>query len=557
MGRVCSTSYHSAASPRRASRRPALWRLLLAGVTIYGAALSCWWLVASTGGDADAPISSSKWLAVHRQSLGLAFRRSRTNATGSQGNATLESLELDVGSAPSNATAAKLSCVGWRQTGGCDPNGPRESNNDQPCDKPVTGGASGYCALVDERTGQEVRAMQLTCESVRRDVEFRCEDAVAFVAFQAVTREKLTEATALAATGGARAQDPARHLGRHGIVMVMYPKLLVSVYASLRMLRALNCALPVELWYLSSEMSAETIASDPILHAIQKELGPVSLHGIAETQIAGFNSKVHAILHTTLDVVLFMDADNVPARDPTFLFTSAELVEHGAVFWPDFWHPRNTIFNVQRESLLWDLVGIPFVDMMEQESGQLLVDRRRSAAALSVLELFAFHQPSFFERLRLVHGDKDLFRLAWLSTNTSFYMVQRPPGAAGKLNAAGVFCGMTMVQFDPAGRDVLFLHRNAQKLSKDKAALTVWSHLQTFEADNGAWYDAVKKDFVIAIYGGGDTFPETAMCYGERRESAGRSGRFKTVAWDQLPDPALRDLEPKLLRFAQDALALK
>ncbi|TYZ69326.1 hypothetical protein PybrP1_006448, partial [[Pythium] brassicae (nom. inval.)] len=283
------------------------------------------------------------------------------------------------------------------------------------------------------RTGQEVRVMQMTCMSVRRDTEFQCDDAVAFVAFQSAVR-----------------------------------KTAQNAYASLRMLRALQCALPVELWYLESEMSAATVASDPILRSMQQELGPLTLHGIAGTRVTGFNSKVHAILRTQLDVVLFLDADNVPARDPTFLFAGAELAQHGAVFWPDFWHPRNTIFN-----------------------------------------------------------------------------------------------------FDPSGRDVLFLHRNAQKLSNDSKATPVWTHLQTFERPQSRlrgffglggdidWYAAVKKDFDIMIYSSGDDFPEAAMCYGERREDAGRSGRFRTVAWGDLPDPALQGLEARLLQFAQDAVGLR
>ena len=36
-------------------------------------------------------------------------------------------------------------CISWRQTGGCDPNGPREPQFDKPCDAYIPHGASGYC----------------------------------------------------------------------------------------------------------------------------------------------------------------------------------------------------------------------------------------------------------------------------------------------------------------------------------------------------------------------------------------------------------------------------
>eukprot|EP01065_Artemidia_motanka_P035989 TRINITY_DN4389_c1_g2_i1.p1 TRINITY_DN4389_c1_g2~~TRINITY_DN4389_c1_g2_i1.p1 ORF type:complete len:231 (+),score=70.07 TRINITY_DN4389_c1_g2_i1:224-916(+) len=36
-------------------------------------------------------------------------------------------------------------CLGWRQTGGCAHDGPREPNGDGPCSHAVQSGASGYC----------------------------------------------------------------------------------------------------------------------------------------------------------------------------------------------------------------------------------------------------------------------------------------------------------------------------------------------------------------------------------------------------------------------------
>jgi len=36
-------------------------------------------------------------------------------------------------------------CISWRQTGNCDPNGPRELKNDRPCNILISSEASGYC----------------------------------------------------------------------------------------------------------------------------------------------------------------------------------------------------------------------------------------------------------------------------------------------------------------------------------------------------------------------------------------------------------------------------
>ena len=79
--------------------------------------------------------------------------------------------------------------------------------------------------------------------------------------------------------------------------------------------------------------------------------------------------------------------------------------------------------------MLWELTGVAFVDMMEQESGQLLIDRTRSREALEVLMFYAFHQPRMIEQLDVAWGDKDLYRLAWMRTNTDFHMISHVPGS--------------------------------------------------------------------------------------------------------------------------------
>ncbi|KAG6612140.1 Kinesin protein [Phytophthora cinnamomi] len=101
--------------------------------------------------------------------------------------------------------------------------------------------------------------------------------------------------------------------------------------------------------------------------------------------------------------------------------------------------------------------------MFEQESGQVLIDRRRHAAALELVHFYAFHQPNHFKRLNVAYGDKDLFRFAWLKLGANFHMIQAPPAVAGKVTSDS-FCGMTMVQHDAHG-EVLFLHRNSHKLT--------------------------------------------------------------------------------------------
>ncbi|RLN98841.1 hypothetical protein BBJ28_00018279 [Nothophytophthora sp. Chile5] len=470
----------------------------------------------------------------------------------------------------------KLKCLGWRQTGACSPFGKREPGEDRACNQIAKGGVSGYCEMLDEDTGERFRVMQLNCSSVRDHVVFSCAQAADFANFGLRAQQVYEDALKQ------NASVPSPLLGSvgsgDGIVMVVYPKLLTSVYASISVLRSYGCTLPIELWVSQPEV-ARTPTMKPTLDLLQERFSNVTVETITDPTVAGFSTKIHAVHHSKFENVLFLDADNVPVRDPTYLFASREFREHGAVFWPDFWHPEKTIFNIQRDSLLWELVDLPFVDMFEQESGQILLNRKRAAVALEVVMFFAYHRPSHFERLVLAHGDKDLFRLAWMKTSTPYYMIPFPPASAGTVRGTfkKQYCGMTMVQFDADG-EVLFLHRNAKKLhgKVDEMDSKYWTHLQTFnrevagsnvgDSDVGSDerrpattrtprtaverlmdYEDIKTKYIIGIQASGVLFKEFESCYGAEAEAV---ANFNLTKFEELPFAGLEQQLTLRDRFA-------
>ncbi|RLN48836.1 hypothetical protein BBJ29_005857 [Phytophthora kernoviae] len=356
-----------------------------------------------------------------------------------------------------------LRCINWRATDGCNPHGLRLPSLDEPCNKAIPFGASGYCEVQDKDTGERFRVMQRYCSSVRDTARFRCSDAWDFAVFPQKARDAVKTALNRKFVLPNIAQKTTNQPEpRDGIVMVVYPKLLASAYATIRAVRELlDCRLPIELWFRPQEMKYFPTAFAQ-LQQWSQDSNSITFRKISQPGVVGFATKVFAIYHSSFERVLFLDADNTPVKDPTFLFESQEFVKTGAVFWPDFWHPARTIFNIQPHSLLWELLDLPFVSMFEQESGQLLVDRRRHAAPLELVKFFAFHRPNHFDKMKLAHGDKDLFRFAWLKLGAPFHMITTPPAVAGKV-INNSFCGMTMVQYDTQG-DALFLHRNSHKL---------------------------------------------------------------------------------------------
>ncbi|KAH7485401.1 uncharacterized protein KRP23_4452 [Phytophthora ramorum] len=100
-------------------------------------------------------------------------------------------------------------------------------------------------------------------------------------------------------------------------------------------------------------------------------------------------------------------------------------------------------------SILYSLLVLLWVATSVHESSP-------ESLPMSIVHLFTHHQ-------HVATPEEDLFRYAWIKLDVPFSMIQTPPAVAGKV-VNDSFCGMTMVQHDANG-DVLFLHRNSNKLT--------------------------------------------------------------------------------------------
>lgn len=422
-------------------------------------------------------------------------------------------------------------CLGWVET---DDDGGEVGRRE--CWQRVRGGESGFCEILNTTSGEIFRVMHTTRLSLKEDVRFTCQLAREFTNFRHLAASYRHDPP--------MATDAIED-STNGIVIAVYEDILPSAYASIRLLRVKGCRLPIELWFRYNELSPD----NPVLQSLLDEFGPVHLRQIHDERVEGFYVKTHALYYSTFANVLLMDADNFAIRDPSSLFSSAPFKKHGAVFWPDFWHPGNTIFNLHAQSLLWELLDVDFVDMFEQESGQVLVNRRISRPMLEMLMFFGTHKPNLMSKLQLVWGDKDLFRLAWLVLKRDFYFNdRRMPGSLGIINdERHRFCGMSMVQYDIGGDEILFLHRNTIKLTgvSDKK---VWHALQEYPTQNQYFPDALP---VVHSFNGERLFNE-ASCFGVKRYEFVHGVQMRDVA--AIPDVA--SVEAMIITFAAQAHSL-
>ncbi len=132
----------------------------------------------------------------------------------------------------------------------------------------------------------------------------------------------------------------------------------------------------------------------------------------------------HNIQCCTLAQVLLLDADSMPLRDPTHLFQAAAFVEHGSLFWPDFWHNAWVKPQLYKEfgmTVPWEVCAALLLGWVAMQpaymscvawhqtylfsapvqhdpqyrltdSGQLLLDRRRHADVLEWAWFLNSHQ---------------------------------------------------------------------------------------------------------------------------------------------------------------------
>lgn len=237
-------------------------------------------------------------------------------------------------------------------------------------------------------------------------------------------------------------RPPFSYRGRGIVICAGGARYFTNAWVCINALRRLGCRLPVQLWHLGAgEMDL----------AMKRLVAPLQVECVDASQVqrrhpvrrsGGWELKPYAILFSPFREVLLLDADNVPVRDPAFLFDTPEFRDAGAVFWPDFGRSR-------RADPIWRSCGLEIPAEPEFESGQIGVDKNRCWAALR-LALWFNEQSDFY--YKYLHGDKDTFSVAFRKLGTPYRLVphgpERFPGG--------------MYQHDFDGRR-LFQHRNFSK----------------------------------------------------------------------------------------------
>lgn len=247
-------------------------------------------------------------------------------------------------------------------------------------------------------------------------------------------------------------------------------KYFTNAWVLVNHLKRLGCKLPVEFWYLGEKEMDETMLG------LFKELGVKCVDGykVREKQpvriLNGWELKAFAMLHSSFEEILLLDADNVPVKNPEELFKWPEYLKTGAVFWPD-------VNKLSKGRRIWELLGIPYRDEAEFESGQILVNKKKCWKALQLSMWLNEYSDLYY---RYIHGDKETFHMAFRKLEQPYEMTHHHV-----ILNTGV-----MYQHDFNGK-IIFQHRNSHK----------WNyygnnpHLQDFQYEENclAYLDILKN----------------------------------------------------------------
>ena len=255
-----------------------------------------------------------------------------------------------------------------------------------------------------------------------------------------------------------------------GIVIVAgNQKSMKRVRVILRQLTRLQSSLPVEIHYWADEMTPEDrrdiMAMWPLLYF--NDLSATSEQNILKTNHDGvyinYQLKTAAVMNSRFAEPLLLDSDNIPLLDPEELYNSRVYKEYGTLFWPD-------IARTRPNNPIWAITNTPCKpDEYEQESGQLIVDKRRYFYHLQLAAWFNNNAGEYYNQFLL--GDKDTFRFAWHALKTPFGAPARwltsvgtlspdPGSGPGSSSHHDYYCGHSFGQHHPDESDarIAFLH---------------------------------------------------------------------------------------------------
>lgn len=197
-------------------------------------------------------------------------------------------------------------------------------------------------------------------------------------------------------------------------------------------------------------------------------------------KISGFQLKNIALLISSFERILYLDADNIPIRNPDVLFTNAPFTTKHLVVWPDLWRRstsphyytiagievdsnfkvRNSYVDGDERGKYTDSMYYSYHDCKgsipeaSSETGQLLINKKIHFQTLILAMYYNYYGPDYYYPLfsqgAAGEGDKETFIAAAHKLDLPYYQVGEFNREFGPINdntRKHEFYGMG--QYDP------------------------------------------------------------------------------------------------------------
>lgn len=232
-------------------------------------------------------------------------------------------------------------------------------------------------------------------------------------------------------------------------------KFFKCAWSCVHVLRSLGCTLPIEFWYLGS------YELDPQMKSAAESLGIVLIDAseVAASlplsqrprMLNGWELKPFSIIHSRFEGVLLLDADNIPVKDPTYLFDVPQYKQLGSVFWSDLdpcgqVDPRNEWLP----EWVWKEFDLTYRSEPDFESGQILVNKSKCWRELQITMLI--NEWSDFT-YKIIFGDKSSYHLAWRLCGSDYALIPSRPGWKFPVILQYDFNGQLVFQHACRGKD--------------------------------------------------------------------------------------------------------
>lgn len=258
--------------------------------------------------------------------------------------------------------------------------------------------------------------------------------------------------------------------GTRGVVYTAGGTYLPVFVVSLRMFRRTGSNLPAELFLKDRSEYEPNICEEvlPSLNARCVVLSDIidstnnpppssssppssfsSSENVPEIEISHYQLKIFAMLFSSFDEVIWIDADCFPLHAPEKLLDDEPYKSTGMVTWPDYW--ASTV------SIEYYLISQqPPPSMMlraSSETGEILLSKSSHPLTLLLTTYYNYYGPSHYFRLLSQgapgEGDKETFIQAALAVGEKFHATVDTVKPIGHRTDGGGISGSAMVQFDP------------------------------------------------------------------------------------------------------------